>query len=289
VAVLRDRFGELGDSLLVVGDPVLVRVHIHTSRPGQAIDLALGYGSVDQVKIDNMQEQHDRLRGTSHSEHAEEKKCGLAVVSVGDGFTNVYRSLGATIIPGGQTFNPSTRELLDGLLAIHAREYVLLPNNRNVLLSARQAGAQAERPVEIVQTRNLAEGVAAALAFQPDRGSEENAMAMRRVVADIRTGLVTRAVRATVVDDRTVQTGDFLGIVDDRVDSIGSDPASVSLQVLQSIGANESEVITVYAGEGTTSDDVDMLRARVSAEFTTQQVDVVHGGQPLYLYILACE
>ena len=220
-------------------DPALVRVHLHTTRPGQAIDLALDHGTVEQVKIDDMQEQHDRLRGTSHPGHAEEKQCGLAVVSVGDGFANVYRSLGATILPGGETFNPSTRELLDELQAIHAREYVLLPNNRNVVLSAKQAGNPGGATGR--DRSNPKSGRGCRRGTRVTTGPSSSEECGRLCIASSPTFNRARRhgqVRATVVDDRTIEAGDYLGIIDDRVDSIGSDPFSVSLQVLQSIGAD---------------------------------------------------
>jgi DAK2 domain fusion protein YloV len=289
LAVLRDGIGTLGDSLLVVGDPELIRVHVHTLQPGRAIDFALAHGAVEQIKIDNMQEQHDRLRGLPHTGSAEPMTSGLVVVSTGDGFASIFKSFGATIIPGGQTFNPSTQDIVGGIRRTHAREYVLLPNNRNVVLSAKQASSVAEQPVAVVLTRNLAEGVAAALAFQPNLKAEENAAAMSRVVADIRTGLVTQAVRATTVDDQVVKAGDFLGLVDDRIVCVGSDPCDLSLLVLQSLGAAEAEVVTLYAGQDAADAEAESLRSRVAAEFLSQQVDLVHGGQPLYRYILACE
>jgi DAK2 domain fusion protein YloV len=288
-AAIRDQLEFIGNSLLVVGDDDLVRVHIHTFQPGQAIDVALAHGAIDQVKIENMQQQNERIRAGEIDHHAAVALCAQVVVSVGDGFARVYRSLGATVVSGGQTLNPSAEEILQGLRRVDAKEYILLPNNSNVLLTAHQAASLWDRPLTLVPTCNLAEGVAAALAFQPTRSAAENFAAMRRGMADVRTGLVTTAIRSARIGDREIAAGAFLGLIGEQIEAFGTDRMEVALQVLALLGAADCELITLYAGDSATDEDAAELRARVQAAFPNIQADVVDGGQPHQWFILACE
>jgi DAK2 domain fusion protein YloV len=289
VQAIRSQLSALGDSLLVVGDAELARVHIHTFEPGRAIDLALKSGTVDQVKIENMQEQSDRLHEAHQVSGVELPVCGLVAVSVGDGFAALFKSLGATIVPGGQSLNPSTEEIVEALRLTAAQQHVLLPNNPNVALAARQAASIFDRPVVLVPTRNLAEGVAAAVAFQPGRPATENAAVMRRSLEGVRTGLVTEAVRAAAVDNRAVRSGDILGLIDDRIDVVGVDVVEVSLAVLRSLRAESAEIVTAYVGDVVSPATVENLRTRIADEIRPPQVEIVRGGQPHYRFILECE
>lgn len=287
--VIRERLTSLGDSLLVVGEEDVIRVHIHTFQPGQAIDVALAFGGVEQVKIENMQQQNERIRAGGIDHHVPSTACALVAVSVGPGFADLFRSLGATIIPGGQTLNPSAEEILQGLRRVPAKEYVLLPNNPNVLLTAEQAGSLWDRPLSVVPTRNLAEGVAAAIVFQSARSSADNAIAMERGRAEVRTGQITTAVRAARIGDRDVAAGDILGLVDDRIEVVGSERLDVALELLTILGAAQSEVVTVYVGEDVTDTEASTLLSRVHTAFPDIQADLVSGGQPHHEFILACE
>jgi DAK2 domain fusion protein YloV len=286
---LRLELSELGNSLLVVGDPSLVRVHLHTSSPGRAIDLALARGSVDQIKIDDMQAQNRRLRECDVSSDAAAISCAVIAVVAGDGFRDLFRSLGAAVVPGGQTINPSTEEILAVVRSVVAEQYVILPNNGNAVLAARQALSLSDRPLAIVPTSNQAEGVTAALAFQPRLTADENADLMRRSLADLRTGQVTTAVRAAKLAGREIFPGAILGLIDDQIAAVGRGLAEVVLAVLSQLGAAQSEVVTLYAGAGVSANDAEGLRSVVQSTFPNRQVELIHGGQPHYLYILACE
>jgi dihydroxyacetone kinase-like predicted kinase len=192
-------------------------------------------------------------------------------------------------VPGGQTLNPSTEEIVKALQAAEAQQYVILPNNPNVTLAARQAASIVDRPVALVPTRNLAEGVAAAVAYEPGRLATENANAMARSLEGVRTGMVTDAVRAAVVDNRAICPGDVLGLINDRVDVVGADIVDVSLAILRSLRGDSAEIVTAYVGEGVSPATTETLRARVVDEIRPQKVEIVHGGQPYYRLILACE
>ncbi|HEY8885190.1 MAG TPA: hypothetical protein VIO35_07765, partial [Chloroflexota bacterium] len=285
---IRAQMQLFGDSLLVVGEPGLVRVHVHTFTPGLAIDRALGFGEVEQVKIENMQQQNRRLReGGSPSLHG--TTCGLVAVAAGVGFQELFRSLGATVVPGGQTLNPSAQELLHGAHLAGSAEYVVLANNPNVVLSAQQAIALGGRPATIVRSRNMAEGVAAALAFQPDLPAEQNAVAMERARRGVRTAEVTIAVRDAQVDGVSVSSGTVLGIVDEKILVQASNLIDGVLQSLAALEASAAEVISIYVGEGVSPADLDRVRERVQAVYPSQRVEILPGGQPHYPYILACE
>jgi DAK2 domain fusion protein YloV len=285
---IRAQMQLFGDSLLVVGEPGLVRVHVHTFTPGLAIDRALGFGEVEQLKIENMQQQNRRLReGGSPSLHG--TICGLVAVAAGVGFQELFRSLGATVVPGGQTLNPSAQELLHGAHLAGSAEYVVLANNPNVVLSAQQAIALGGRPATIVRSRNMAEGVAAALAFLPDLPAEKNAVAMERARRGVRTAEVTIAVRDAQVDGVSVSSGTVLGIVDEKVLVQASELIHGVLQSLAALEASTAEVISIYVGEGVSPADLDRVRERVQAVYPSQRVEILPGGQPHYPYILACE
>ncbi len=286
-SVIRSQLAPLGDSLLVVGDGTILRVHLHTHAPGRAIDVALAHGGVEQIKIEDMQQQHRHLR-ESAPDPTTASSALLAVVA-GDGFGELYRSLGAAIVPGGQTLNPSAEEILRVARQVPAPHCVILPNNPNVTLAAQQARALSDKPLSIVPTRNLAEGVAAALAFQPQKMGEENAVAMRRALADVRTGLVTVAVRDARVGHHEIRTGAVLGLVDDQIEVVGETLDAVVVQLLHLLGAAEAEVITLYVGEGVAADETARLQAHLQATWPGQHVELVLGGQPHYPYILACE
>jgi DAK2 domain fusion protein YloV len=289
VGRVREQLAPLGDSLLVVGDDDVVRVHVHTFQPGRAIDLALAHGAVDRITIDNMQEQNAHAREFAAPSSETKATCGLVVVSVGSGFRDLFRSLGATVVPGGQTLNPSAEDLLRALRSTAACEYVLLPNNPNVLMTAKQAETMFDKPVAVVATRNLAEGVVAAVSFQSGLAAEQNRSNMDRMLAGARTAEVTTAVRAANLDGHEIQPGALLGLVDERIVVVGQELTDVSLRLLEQLGADEFEVITLYAGQDLSSEAGSELQARLSESYARQQVDLIRGGQPHYQLILACE
>ncbi len=288
VAVIRGKLQALGDSLLVVGEPSLVRVHVHTFTPGQAIDLALAYGSVDHVKIENMQQQNERLR-TGSADGLHRATCAMLVVASGAGFHDLYRSLGGVVIPGGQSLNPSTEEIVRAAHLAGSEQFVVLVNNPNVLLAAQQALALTDKVGALIHSRNMAEGVASALAFQAQLPAAENQAAMERARGEVRTAAITRAVRAASLDGRSIEPGAGLGLIDDRIAVTAATVLEAALATLELLEPASSEVITVYYGDGQIESDAGALRQHVLERYPGAQVDVVFGGQPYYPYILACE
>jgi DAK2 domain fusion protein YloV len=279
----------LGNSLLVVGEPGLVRVHLHTFSPGQAIDLVLAHGEVSQVKIENMQQQNRRLRGCD-AQAAPTVACGLVAVCSGDGFRAVLESLGvAAIVPGGATMNPSAEEILRGIAHVSARECVVLPNSPNVQLAANQATQLAARPVAVAGTRDQAQGVAAALAFSPTASAEANLAAMDRAIDELRTASIAIAARDSRFSGREIARGATLGLIDDEIAVVAHDVAAAVLETLSRIGADRAEVITLYRGADVDARAATSIAERVRGAYPSAQVDLVVGGQPHYPFILACE
>ena len=279
----------VGDSVLAVADGDLLRVHVHTLRPDDVIAEAKRRATVERVKIENMTEQHGRLCAGATAERRTDR-CALVVVSMGEGFARLFQSLGAdSLVMGGQTLNPSVDELVRAVIAVGARDCILLPNNANVLATASQAQAVLDGRIAVVSTRDLAEGVAAALAFQPGRSLTENVQAMTDAVNGVKTALITRAVRASRLDGQRIRPGQVLGLVDERIVNSGDDVLSVVCDTLRTLQADSVEVITVYHGELVSTADAQELGARVQQFFPSQQVECVAGGQPHYLFLLACE
>lgn len=286
---IRAKLNCLGDSVLVVGDPNTVRVHLHTFQPGEAIDFALSHGTVHQIKIENMAEQNRVLRTCGTTDTVTDT-CGLVAVVTGRGMESVFQSLGTgVIVPGGQTLNPSTQDILVAVERCRSSECVVLPNNPNVVRTAQQVQSLTTKQLRIVPTRNMAEGVAAALAFQVGRTAEENAQAMQAAAASVRTAEITRAVRPTRLDGLDIPVDSVLGLIDDRIESVGTDVATVVTTVLSHLNAEACEVVTLYSGDEVTDAEGDSVSAHVRIAFPNQQVDLVSGGQPHYLYLLSCE
>ena len=286
---VRNWLHSVGDSVLAVADGDLLRVHVHTQRPDDVIAEAKRRAAVDRVKIENMAEQHDRLcTGVNAAQRTD--RCGLVVVSLGEGFAALFQSLGADVlVNGGQTLNPSVDEIVQAVKAIGARDSILLPNNPNVLAAANQAKALLDGRVEVVSTRNLPEGVAAALAFQPKRSLAENVQIMTDALNGVHTAQITRAVRASRVNGHRIRAGRVLGLVNEQIVCSGDDVLSVVCDTLRNLRADSVEVITLYHGELVSEADARDLNSRVQQAFPSQHVECVAGGQPHYLFLLACE
>jgi len=306
-AEVRARLSDLGDSLLVVGDATLLRVHLHTFTPGEAIDRVLKVGNVESVRIDDMQSQNRALRteessdaravgsGTTLAPARSEPdgvvaRTALVAVAPGEGFARLFRSLGVgAVVEGGQGQNVSVRDLLAAIAASSAQATIVLPNNPNLHLAAEQAAKHAGRPVAVVSTRDPAQGVGAALAFQPHHPVEENHREMLEAMAAIRTAEVARAVRDARLGEIRVRDGDAIGMIYGEPVVATRDAADAVVFLLEKLLAGTSEVITLYYGADVSPESAAAVGERVRAAFPSQQVDLVDGGQPHYPYILACE
>ena len=288
---MRAEFALIGGSLLVVGDESLVRVHVHTEQPGDAITAAMSYGELDQLKADNMDIQQARNFGAALAEAPEPPPPANGVIAVasGDGLEEVFRSLGVDVVRGGQSMNPSAGEVLEAIARTPDDWAVVLPNNSNIYLTARQAAEQSEKDVHVIATRTLPQGFSAALAFNPADSSEDNAEAMSEAAGDVTTLEVTQAVRDAVLDGNPVAKGEYMGLLDDKFVERGETPHPVIMQMLERVAEDEPEALTIYVGEATPPAQAEELATEIGERYPDMDVQTVAGGQDHYDYIIAVE
>ncbi len=309
---IRGTICELGDSALVVGEPDLVRIHVHTFHPGKVLEYAQTHGTLHQIKIDNMQEQHQHVLAAASAGHeasapsangrgtvavgsggdqpANGARTAVVAVSAGDGFAAILKSLGvARIVKGGQTMNPSTEELLRAVEDAPTDEVILLPNNENIMLAARQVQALTKKKVAIVPTRDLAQGVAAALAYGEAADVESSAKAMARALEGVRTGEVTTAVRAAKLDGFSINAGDFMGLVGGELAVVCQSLEAAVETVLERLRFDHAQLVTLYRGHDVSEESARSLVERLRAEHAGMDLELIDGGQPLYHYVIAVE
>ena len=288
---MRNEFAKIGGSLLVVGDDKLVRVHIHTEVPGDAFNTAMTYGELDQLKADNMNLQQARNFEGALAEASEPPPPANGVIAVasGDGLEEVFRSLGVDVVRGGQSMNPSAGELLEAIDRTPDDWAVVLPNNSNIYLTARQAAEQSDKNVHVINTRTLPQGFAAALAFNPADASEDNADAMSEAAGDVTTLEVTQAVRDAVLDGNPVAEGEYMGLLNDTFVERGETPHPVIMQMLARVADDEPEALTIYVGQATPAAQARDLASEIGEQYPDMDVQTVAGGQDHYDYIIAVE
>ena len=281
---------QLGDSLLVVGDPEALKVHVHTDDPGSALAIGTRAGVIEGVEIANMHEQTLRReqRLLEAVPDAPPTTTGVVAVVAGDGNRKLFESLGATkIVEGGQTMNPSAAELVEAIESTHAAEVVVLPNNSNVILSAEQAAGLVDKPVTVVPTDSLPAGLAAMLAFDPDRPAEENAAAMNEVLDEVKTGEVTIASRDVDMNGVSVRKGAWLGLADGKAVAGGADFDDVAAAVAERLLEEPRSVMTLLTGAD--EPELDSLLERIQERHPDLELDVQAGGQPHYPLLLSAE
>ena len=292
----------IGDSIVVVADDEIVKVHVHTNHPGQAIERALTYGSLSRMKIDNMREEHQEklikdaqkvAEAQAEEERTKEppKEAGFISVSAGEGLSGIFRDLGVDyLIEGGQTMNPSTEDMLNAIDRVNAKTIYILPNNKNIVLAANQARDLTEdKEIVVVPTKNVPQGIAALIAFSPDGSSEENSEAMLEAAGLIKTGQITYAVRDTRIDNKEIHEGDIMGIGDSGMLAVGRERDQVVLDTISAMADEDSEIISVYYGEGVTEEDAAALGEKLEELYPDCDIEVNEGGQPIYYYIVSVE
>lgn len=286
---IRSFMESLGDSVIVVGDDDLVRVHVHTLRPGQALDWAVECGSVSSVKIENMQLQHDAGKEDGPTNRGL-SKIGVVAVSPGAGFRALCSSMGAAaVVEGGQTMNPSVQDILSAVNSVGYQELVLLPNNTNILMAARQAAEQTPRSVRIVPTRSLPQGIAALLAFNYGEDLDTNVQLMEAAAGRVASIEVTVAERTTEVKGQTVEKGRALGLLDDAIVAVADSLTDAAIGALAHAEPDGREIVTIYWGEGATRGQAQELSEAIQAEHPHLETEIVEGGQPHYPYIISVE
>jgi hypothetical protein len=277
----------VGDSVLVVGDGALIRVHIHAPRPGAALDYAVERGTLSRIKIENMQLQHQAAAG---GEQPAASKIGVVAVVPGAGFRALFRSMGAAaLVEGGQTMNPSVQDILGAVGSVGYQELILLPNNGNILLAARHAAEQSPRTLRVIPTRSLPQGVAALLAFNYEADLDENVRLMAEAASRVATIEVTRAVRSAQTQGWHVERGQSLGLLDDRLVAVAENLVDAALGAVAKAEPERRELVSIYTGEGVSVERGEELAEAIRAAHPHLEVDVAAGGQPHYPYILSLE
>ena len=285
---LKEKLMTIGDSVICIGDLELVKVHVHTNNPGIALSSAVELGELDRVKIENMLEQNRALRA---KREAEKKEMGMLAICAGEGLSEIFKDLLVDrVIEGGQTMNPSASDIADAVQRINAEHVFVFPNNKNIILAAEQAKALVtNRTIHVIPTKNVPQGFAAALAFNPDSSSEENKTDMIHSMDNVKAGQVTYAVRSTSLNGFQLKEGDIIGLDDKKILSKGDTVDDTVLTLLEKLKDGTHEIITLYFGKDVAEEDAEALAAKVSERFPDCDVDYHYGGQPIYYYLVSLE
>ncbi len=301
----KEYLSSIGDSIVVVADDDVVKVHVHTNDPGLAIQRALKYGALSNMKIDNMRLEHQeklfKMEDTAKEKSATDntdvmmqtphKDTGFIAVSAGDGINEIFKGLGVDyIIEGGQTMNPSTEDMLNAIDNVNADTIFILPNNKNIILAANQAKMLVkDKKVIVIPTKTVPQGITAIINYVPDLSAEENEAAMISEIANVKTGQVTYAVRNTMIDDKEIREGDYMGLGDAGILSVGTDREDVAFEMISGMMDDSLELISIYYGEKTAEEVADKLKKRVEEAYPSCDVELQFGGQPIYYYIVSAE
>ena len=288
----RSEIAPRGDCMLVIDDDDIVKVHIHTNNPGFVLEQAVKLGTLVNIKIDNMEEQHNETLDLEEPQEDDtpEKDFGFVTVAAGDGFAAIFRDLGCdVVIEGGQTMNPSTEDILNAINKVHARHVFVLPNNKNIILAAEQAKELAQKGVSVIPTKTIPQGVTALFNYDETCSAEENESNMCDSLSAVKTLQVTFAARSTVLDDQEITEGDYLGLLENKLVHIAKTSAEAVLEALLQNHATDAEMITLYYGEDVSEENANALVARLEEAYPDAEVQALSGGQPLYYYIASVE
>lgn len=288
---------ERGDSLIVVGDDSMIKVHVHTNDPGLAIQSALNYGFLKDIKVDNMRLQHSERLFTdyeveaSNAEVPEEKKpYGFVSICAGKGIEEIFRQVGVDyLVTGGQTMNPSTEDILAGIDRVNAEHIFVLPNNSNIFLAAEAAAKISDKEVTVLKTRSIPEGINACVHFMPDKGVEENVESMMEAVGDLTTGQVTYAVRDTEMDSIAIKKGDYIGISGKKILAKGQSINETTVEMIEKMVDEDATFVSLYAGEDVSEADAEALEESLEEAFPDMDVEILRGDQPIYYYLISVE
>ncbi|MCI8415975.1 MAG: DAK2 domain-containing protein [Lachnospiraceae bacterium] len=295
----------IGDSIVCVADDDIVKIHVHTNHPGQAIEKALTYGSLSRLKIDNMREEHEEklIKDASKlaAQQAEEEKVrqasqprkemGFISVSIGEGIGEIFKGLGVDhLIEGGQTMNPSTEDMLNAIEQVNADTIFILPNNKNIILAANQAKALTEdKNIVVIPTKTVPQGITAMINYIPDMSAEDNENRMLQEIKNVKTGQVTYAVRDTHIDDKVIRQGDLMGIGDHEILSVGTDLEATTQAMFEELMDEEAELISIYYGKDVEASAAEALGEALQEKYPDCDIEVHFGGQPIYYYVVSVE
>lgn len=298
-AEFRQELSLIGDSLLVVSDEDLLKVHIHAEQPGEVLTKAQRYGELINIKIENMRQQHTHLLEETKSVYEkkeepakpkEKSEFGIVTVSMGEGVAKLFKGLGAgVVIQGGQTMNPSTEDIVKAIEEAHAENVIILPNNGNIIMAAEQAAEVAGNHVKVVPSKTVPQGLAALLAFNPGQDLEKNANVMQDSLSTVKSGQVTYAVRDTSIDGIDIKKDDFMGISEKKIVSSGESIVEVTKDLLDIMIDDDTEIITLLQGDEATDEQTNEIVAYIEDKYDGIEVDIHDGNQPLYSYIISVE
>ena len=286
--VFRDHLMKLGDSVVVAYDADIVKVHVHSNAPGKVLQMALRFGELDHLKIENMREQNRELQA---ERKRNEKEFAMVAVSAGDGIESVFHELMVDyVIAGGQTMNPSIDTIAGAIRKVNARNVFVLPNNSNIIMAAQQAAELMEdRKVIVIPTKTIPQGVAAMIAYVPDVSDDDNEQAMNEAAQSVRSGSVTYAIRDSVFDGKEIKKDDVLGLNEGKVASVGKDVNDVTIDLMKAMMTEDDELITLFYGADVTDETAQALSTRIGEEFPQCELEMLAGGQPLYYYLFSIE
>jgi len=297
----------IGDSIVLVSDDGIVKVHVHTNDPGKAISRALTYGSLSRIKIDNMREEHqeklikdaEKLAAKQAEEEREKKaiasmmkkEVGFISVSVGEGMSEIFKGLGADyLIEGGQTMNPSTEDMLKAIDQVYADNVFIFPNNKNIIMAANQAKVLTkDKNIIVIPTKTIPQGITAIISYSPEKSVEENEQVMLEEIQNVKTGQITYAVRDTHIDDKEIRQGDIMGIGDHSILAVGNDPEAVTRETVELMMDGDSELISIYYGDQISEEKAQALAEGLEKSYPDCDVEVYSGGQPIYYYVVSVE
>ncbi|MDR7236246.1 DAK2 domain-containing protein [Neobacillus drentensis] len=296
--VFRNDLSKLGDSLLVIADEDVVKVHIHSEQPGDVLSYGQRYGNLINMKIENMRQQHTNIVGETHVAPATEKQgspkelqeYGIVAVSMGSGIADLFRSIGAhAVIEGGQTMNPSTEDIVKAVKEVNAKKVFILPNNKNIIMAAQQAADVSEEDIYVIPSKTVPQGLSALLAFNPSAELQANKASMNDALEHVKTGQITFAVRDTQIDGLDIEKDDFMGIAEGKIVVKNKNKGKVAEELLSQMLDDDSEILTIIYGEEVSEEEVSQLTQFVEENYQDVEVEIHNGGQPLYSFIFSIE
>ncbi len=292
----RNHLSDYGDSLLVISDDEIVKVHIHSEQPGECLTYGQRFGTLIKIKVDNMREQHSSLVTNEPARPAQpvaskkKEEYGIVTVAMGEGISDLFKSIGAkAVIEGGQTMNPSTEDIVKAIREVNAKNVIILPNNKNIIMAAQQSVDLVEENVIVIPSKTVPQGMAALLAFNPSVGAEDNENAMVEALGHVKTGQITFAVRDTSIDGLEIENGDFMGIAEGKITNKSKDKLVATKELLSTMIDEEAEILTIIYGEDVSEEEVEQIVSYCEDNFEDVEVEIHNGKQPLYSFILAVE
>ena len=291
----RQDLSQFGDSLLVIADESLAKVHIHAEEPGNVLNYAQHYGELIKIKIENMREQHTSIisqesKPADNETPPAKQPYGIVTVAMGEGISDLFKSIGASVvIEGGQTMNPSTEDIVDAVKSVNAETVFILPNNSNIIMAANQAASVMDEQVFVIPAKTVPQGMSALLAFNPDQEAEANEANMLSAIQQVKSGQVTYSVRDTHIDGKDIKKGDFMGILNGTIIGTSENQLSAAKMLLSEMIREDDEIVTILYGEDASQEEAEQLEAFLSEKYEEIEVEIHNGKQPLYSYIVSAE